>query len=214
MRGSVQIAGSCTGRPLGICIRNARSPPRPSVAEQRVASKGRGAGRLSDGWTSERTEERMSRMRVRGRNFSLHVFQRTTPRLENEGQSAVRISRRNEQPALERCLRVNRFAGCNFLPRAASFGIYCPHCPFIDLDLGRDPDWFLSTRLRWWKIDTNWVLLFWLIPNCSILKFLTLREQCWIYLIYSFFSLSLFSFIIKISKLEISIITNRKWHER
>ena len=116
MRGSVQIAGSCTGRPLGICIRNARSPPLPSVAEPRVASKGRGAGRLSDGWTSERTEERMSRMRVRGRNSGLHVFQRTTPRLENEGQSAVRISRRNEQPALERCLRVNRFAGCNFLP--------------------------------------------------------------------------------------------------
>lgn len=43
------------------------------------SGKGRGASRLSDGWTSERMEERMRRMRVRGRNSRLlHVFQRTT----------------------------------------------------------------------------------------------------------------------------------------
>lgn len=107
-----------------------------ALRSEQSSGKGREASRLSDGWTSERTEERMSRMRVRGRNSGLHVFHRTTPRLENEGQSAVRISRRNEQSA--RVLPcVNRFVACKFPPRISILSIthfdtvhhafrYCP----------------------------------------------------------------------------------------
>ena len=127
--GSVQIAGSCTGRPLGICIRNATTLASSAVGCCGVAAKDeepadcRADGRAS-GWRNEWAECAC----VGGTRGSYTCLQ--LPRLGNEGQSSPGLragedkSRGNE--------RVNRFAACTSFSSASSFSLFLLFGGLID----------------------------------------------------------------------------------
>lgn len=113
--GSVQIAGSCTGRPLGICIRNATTLASSAVgvaAKDEEPADCRTDGRAS-GWRNEWGECAC----VGGTRGSYTCFNVQLARLENEGQSSPGLragedkSRGNE--------RVNWFAACTTFSNAS-----------------------------------------------------------------------------------------------
>lgn len=118
MCGSVQIAGSCTGRPLGICIRNATTLASSAVGCCGVAAKDeepadcRADGRAS-GWRNEWAECAC----VGGTRGSYTCLQ--LPRLGNEGQSSPGL--RAGEDKLRGSERVNRFAACTSFSKAFSF---------------------------------------------------------------------------------------------